>query len=393
MSEEFLKFEGDKFGLEDFHFDVSSTIPEHELLEFNPTAFMGHEHHDDVVHGHDDAANGGVPSGVGAGVDVISGAASGGMSVANNGNGTTMDPTQLLQRSISNSFPNSYVSPVQSPYTNASHLSTSFQTQRQGSIYDTLESIASPGQQSTSDALNAQYFSPPANKSIPFHQQRKNSYLQPSSLQQHMSVSMASPGTSLNDALSPYASFDALRSPRSMAASPAAGSVPKQQLSKDEKLRRRREFHNQVERRRRDLIKEKIKELGLIVPPSLLHLDAEGKEVKASKTVIINKTVEYLAHLHKVLETQRARQEQLSARIVELEKYPDVEHTPMEERPQDSAPHLAPHSEHTAHIAHTAQSTHTADSLASRTPQAVKEEPLDFDVHELLKDEQWDFSR
>jgi hypothetical protein len=348
MTDEFIKFEGEKFGIDDFHFDVSSTIPEHELMEFNPTAFTGH----------DDPLD-------------------------NNQHPTHMDPTQLIQGSVPDSLHNSYISPVQSPYTTASHLSTSFQAQRQGSIYDTLESIASPGQQSTSDALSAQYFSPPANKNIPFHTQRKNSYLQPSSLQ-HLSASINSPGTSFNDGMSPYSSFDALRSPRSLgAASPATGSLQKQQLSKDDKLKRRREFHNQVERRRRDLIKEKIKELGLIVPPSLLHLDADGKEVKASKSVIINKTVQYVEHLHKVLATQKTRQEQLIARIAQLEKYPDATATPSsqgDERSQSAENHNN-------------DRAFLENSSSNATPLEMKDEGLDFDVNDLLKDgETWDFS-
>lgn len=342
MTDEFLKFEGDNFGLDDFQFDVSSTIPEHELLEFHPTPFRGNE----------PQLN-------------------------------TMDPTQLLQTSATphsiheslhgsfnnnGSLHNGFVSPVMSPYTGNSQLSSSFHQQRKGSIYDTLESIASPGQQSTADALTAQYFSPPANRSIP-HTNRKSisgSYQQGSSLQ-HLHLSVASPGTSLNEPLSPYSSFDALRSPRIMAASPGAalsvGSAPKQQLSKEEKLRRRREFHNQVERRRRDLIKEKIKELGVIVPPSLLHPD-DGKEAKASKTVIINRTVQYVGHLHRVLSMQRQRREQLEARIAQLEGYADME---------------------------TPTSTELSGSVESRPAQsATLKHEMDFDMNDLLRNEHWD---
>lgn len=224
MTDDFLKFDQDKL-LDDFNFNVSSAIPENELLEFN-----------------------------------------------------SLDPSQLLND-------NSYFSPVGSPYIPQSL------TARQSSI--------------SKDLSSPNYFSPA--KSIPLKTQLSpNSY---------------------NDTLSPYSSFDpsSFKSPASIGASPIpstsfnSSSLPKQQLSKEDKLRRRREFHNQVERRRRDLIKEKIKELGLIVPPSLLYIDEDGKEVKASKNVIINKTVDYVVHLHKVMSEQESRKEKLESKIKELE--------------------------------------------------------------------------
>lgn len=337
MTDDFLKFDGDiPTGSDDFPFDVSSAIPEHELLDFNPTAYTGLQQQENAGgYNFGINSNGNNENDIDINIETINDNQLGSSNISDlNDRSDTLDPTTLLSRSsvpgsVHDSFHKGYASPAQSSYPINSHLSTSFQAQRQGSIYDTLESIASPGQQSTSDAINAQYFSPPASKHIPFQTQRKNSiYLQPSSFQHSLGTSINSPGTSFNDALSPYASVDALRSPRSMAASPGGGSLPKQQMSKDEKLRRRREFHNQVERRRRDLIKQKIKELGLIVPPSLLLVDDDGKEVKASKSVIINKTVQYVEHLHKVLEAQKTRQEELITRIEELSKYPDRNTTP-----------------------------------------------------------------
>ncbi|CAL9735790.1 retrograde regulation protein 3 [Monosporozyma servazzii] len=98
-------------------------------------------------------------------------------------------------------------------------------------------------------------------------------------------------------------------------------SVPKSlsHLSTEEKLRRKRDFHNAVERRRRDLIKQKIKELGNLVPPSLLCFDSTGKQVKPNKGIILNKTVDYITFLMRVLEAQDAKKEHLISKINELE--------------------------------------------------------------------------
>lgn len=97
-----------------------------------------------------------------------------------------------------------------------------------------------------------------------------------------------------------------------------SASVPKS-MTVDERLRRKREFHNAVERRRRELIKQKIKELGNIVPPSLLNYDSNGKQVRPNKGIILNKTVEYLEYLLQVLEIQERKKKQLVARIGELQ--------------------------------------------------------------------------
>lgn len=98
-----------------------------------------------------------------------------------------------------------------------------------------------------------------------------------------------------------------------------SASVPKN-LTADERLKRKREFHNAVERRRRELIKQKIKELGTIVPPSLLNYDMNGKQVKPNKGIILNKTVEYLEYLLQVVEVQERRKKQLLNKIKELEE-------------------------------------------------------------------------
>lgn len=137
-----------------------------------------------------------------------------------------------------------------------------------------------------------------------------------------------------------------------------AGSSTKQ-LSKDEKLKRRREFHNAVERRRRDLIKERIKDLGLLVPPSLLnpqlcavqtlqkslHLNLREindllaslkvKETKPNKSTILNKSVDYILHLKYVLEQQDQVQATLSKQIAALEAKMSVSGSGKPSDPQD----------------------------------------------------------
>lgn len=99
-------------------------------------------------------------------------------------------------------------------------------------------------------------------------------------------------------------------------------SVPKSlsHLTTEEKLRRKRDFHNAVERRRRELIKQKIKELGNLVPPSLLCFDAKGKQIKPNKGIILSKTVDYINFLLNVLEAQDKRKSQLLTKIDELER-------------------------------------------------------------------------
>ena len=108
-------------------------------------------------------------------------------------------------------------------------------------------------------------------------------------------------------------------------------------------MKRRREFHNAVERRRRDLIKERIKELGVIVPPSLLNptlsavqnFQRKGsiesgelseligsvkvKETKPNKSTILNRSVDYINHLNYVLKQQEIARVNLLAQIEVLE--------------------------------------------------------------------------
>ncbi|KAL3234369.1 Retrograde regulation protein 3 [Nakaseomyces bracarensis] len=99
------------------------------------------------------------------------------------------------------------------------------------------------------------------------------------------------------------------------------GSVPKNvtsMLTPDEKLKRKREFHNAVERRRRELIKQKIKELSKLVPPSLLNYDSEGNQIKSNRGTILDKSVEYLEYLLYVIEVQKRKREALQDKIEQL---------------------------------------------------------------------------
>lgn len=94
--------------------------------------------------------------------------------------------------------------------------------------------------------------------------------------------------------------------------------LPKQPLSREEKLRRRREFHNAVERRRRDHIKDRIKDLSKLVPPMMLLYDEQGKQMKPNKAATLTKTVEYVGALNRVVEGQKKRRDEIIAKIIEL---------------------------------------------------------------------------
>lgn len=144
-----------------------------------------------------------------------------------------------------------------------------------------------------------------------------------SSDSQNLTNSIRSPSTSLR--LGSHLSTSAQKGHRRTSISSTA-TTPMMEptlngstYTQDEKLRRRREFHNAVERRRRELIKSKIKELGKIIPSSLLNYDNDGKEVKANKGIILNRTVEYLEYLIQVIELQDRKKIQLLNKIQLLE--------------------------------------------------------------------------
>lgn len=149
-------------------------------------------------------------------------------------------------------------------------------------------------------------------------------------------------GNSLNNLVSPTSTFDGipdssygsyddsfLRSPLNSPSfksigSPSSGAHmnPKSALSKESKISRRRELHNAVERRRRDLIKEKIKELGFLIPPTMLY-DAskpkQSKDAKVNKNVILQKSVEYMMYLHEILQAQDNRIAEMQNEIEHLD--------------------------------------------------------------------------
>jgi hypothetical protein len=80
-----------------------------------------------------------------------------------------------------------------------------------------------------------------------------------------------------------------------------------------EKQRRRRESHNQVERRRRDHINEKIQELSLIIPDCAGAADSAGR---IQKGVVLQKSVDYIRALQQnqqmLLERLRMAESQLA---------------------------------------------------------------------------------
>lgn len=137
---------------------------------------------------------------------------------------------------------------------------------------------------------------------------------QPSALSNYGGGSVAGNNSALGTSVSRHASTAGMDSVLST-------SVPKSltNLTQDEKLRRKRDFHNAVERRRRDLIKQKINELGNLVPPSLLRFDDAGKSVKPNKGIILNKTVDYVRFLLQVGEAQDHKREKLQNKVRELE--------------------------------------------------------------------------
>lgn len=193
-----------------------------------------------------------------------------------------------------------------SPQANPQYLSQSANT------LDTLEVLKSPYNAPT--YINSPSFTGTQASSIP------NKTLSPSSLN-NMSTSF----------------------PNSQSPSGSKDNSSTKQLTKEEKLKRRREFHNAVERRRRDLIKERIKELGLLVPPSMLNpqlcavqtlqrnsrtnsreinelLSAiKVKETKPNKSTILNKSVDYINHLLYVLDEQAKTKKELLDKIKQLE--------------------------------------------------------------------------
>lgn len=201
---------------------------------------------------------------------------------------------------------------------------------------DAMFSFADELSSSVGSSINSEWLGSSLSSSFSFQPQSLNG---PSSsananISSHLSPNLKSPASSVR--ASSYLSTS-LRNgytpgtPKSRHASLSSNingetlyssSVPRNlsHLSAEEKLRRKRDFHNAVERRRRELIKQKIKELGKIVPPSLLNFNVKGKQVKPNKGIILNRTVEYLEYLLYVLEVQDRKKTQLMSKVEELEK-------------------------------------------------------------------------
>ncbi|CCH61694.1 hypothetical protein TBLA_0F01510 [Henningerozyma blattae CBS 6284] len=97
-----------------------------------------------------------------------------------------------------------------------------------------------------------------------------------------------------------------------------SGSGTKILLSEKEKLRRKKDFHNAVERRRRDLIKNKIQELTYIVPPTLLNYDSTGRSIKPNKSTILTNSIDYIKFLKDTLIEQDHQKLKLTEKFEEL---------------------------------------------------------------------------
>lgn len=126
-----------------------------------------------------------------------------------------------------------------------------------------------------------------------------------SSLQQYYSMSVPVRGhfdsriqqhpSSINSQASSFSSF------------PPQGIEDTKQLELiNERRKKRRESHNQVERRRRDHINEKIQELSMLLPE--FPTDAQNKP---NKGIILKRSVDYLRHIHVFAEKQMERNREL----------------------------------------------------------------------------------
>lgn len=201
-----------------------------------------------------------------------------------------------------------------------------------------------------------------------------------------LAIPQTSTSTPSNQLLSPPGNTQLSTSvPSNSAKSPPSRDIPTKLLTDEEKVKRRKEFHNAVERRRRDLIKQRIKELDAIVPPSLLNpqlcaLQAmevnrnlktkelaelagtmKVKETKANKNTILSKSVVYMSHLKYVLEEQAKARRRLEAEIARLENGPSTSRPDDRQNSRESVPQ---------------------SQGIPVTQQAIKTEPLENDVHQ-----------
>lgn len=182
----------------------------------------------------------------------------------------------------------------------------------------------------------------------PNYESYLNSPPQHSTHQRNISASLMSSSipNSANNYLSPPTNSNMLGTSAPNQSDQSYNSVnddaPSRELTKEEKLKRRKKFHNEVERRRRDLIKSRIKELSQLVPPSLLNpqlvavqtlknskLNTEEindllasvkvKESKPNKNTILNKSVVYVKHLQYVIQEQERATAELELKLLSLQ--------------------------------------------------------------------------
>ncbi|GAV55250.1 hypothetical protein ZYGR_0AS05740 [Zygosaccharomyces rouxii] len=233
---------------------------------------------------------------------------------------------ELRRESISQPQPQQQQQQQHEPHQQEPQLSELSQQHPQLSEFftradDTSLSFADDLGSSLGSSLYTEILTPSYSSSVPYQPQSFNgpaSYLSPptgirspsSSLRAGSYLAGSMRNTSANTPRTRHASISNSIS--------GEGILPGN-VSHEDRLKRKREFHNAVERRRRELIKLKIKELGTIVPPSLLNYDINGKQVKPNKSIILNKTVEYLEYLLQVLETQDRKKIQLLKTLQELQ--------------------------------------------------------------------------
>ncbi|GCF00899.1 bHLH/Zip transcription factor [Zygosaccharomyces mellis] len=208
--------------------------------------------------------------------------------------------------------------PLEEPQTQQPPLSEFFTRTDDASL-----SFADDLGSSLGSSLYTEILTPSYSSSLPYQPQSFNgpaSYLSPPTGVRSPSSSLRAPSylsgsirnTSANTPRTRHASI-------SNSINNGSEGILPGNISNEDRLKRKREFHNAVERRRRELIKLKIKELGTIVPPSLLNYDSNGKHVKPNKSIILNKTVEYLEYLLQVLEAQEEKKVQLLKTLQELQ--------------------------------------------------------------------------
>ena len=96
-------------------------------------------------------------------------------------------------------------------------------------------------------------------------------------------------------------------------------SVKSRASRDDDRLHRKRSCHNEVERRRRDLIKYKINELNDLVPPTLFNRYMKNATTKPKKRIVLCGSIDYLKVLMNIIAMQKANKKLLLTKIKEYE--------------------------------------------------------------------------